>query len=132
MKQFCLRGHDTFIVGRRGSTCRVCHNQRNTEWRIKNPHKYRTMQRDSHWKGVGILNSDGSLFTTVDFDRAYQIQSGRCLGCGKHQTELKTFLHADHDHKTGVFRRLLCGGCNRIIGIASENPDLLRKLADLL
>lgn len=38
----------------------------------------------------------------------------------------------DHCHKTGKFRGWLCGNCNSALGMARDNPDTLRKLADYL
>ena len=38
----------------------------------------------------------------------------------------------DHDHKTNKFRGWICGGCNNTLGIASDNSDYLRWLAEYL
>lgn len=58
-----------------------------------------------------------------------------CEVCGS--TESKTRdgthrMHFDHDHETGRFRGWICGPCNRIIGIAKDDPDRLRALATYL
>lgn len=151
IKQFCPQKHDTFLTGRtKNRACRICvtlssaarrnrspevhaaYLKKDAAHRNANRELYRQRGRNNNWKIAGILNADGSLFTTVDFDRAYQIQQGRCLGCGLHQSEFKHRLHADHNHKTGVFRFLLCNNCNRALGHGLENPIILRKLADLL
>lgn len=76
---------------------------------------------------MGIKNPDGSQFTGVDYDRAYQKQSGKCAICHTHQSELKKTLAADHSHKSGLFRALLCDMCNRGIGVMQENTDYLRS-----
>jgi len=100
IKPICLNGHDTRITGRGKGTkeCNSC-------------------QKNRIWKSVGTINPNGTPFTTVDFDREYQIQQGRCKMCGIHQSELSRTLCVDHDHKTGLFRGLLCRDCNRILGI---------------
>lgn len=117
-KQFCKRGHDTRSVGRMNSrTCKACN---------------RDNSRLSLWKLAGITNPDGTLFTKLDYDRAYQVQQGKCLSCGIHQSELKARLCADHDHATSTFRFLLCDPCNRTLGSVRDNPTVLRRLADLL
>lgn len=38
----------------------------------------------------------------------------------------------DHCHNTGKFRGWLCHTCNRLLGLANDSPELLRKLADYL
>jgi hypothetical protein len=44
----------------------------------------------------------------------------------------RTGLHLDHDHLTGKFRGWLCVSCNRALGLAKDDPDLLRALAEYL
>lgn len=132
-KRFCLRGHDTSLVGRaKTRICRSCAVENATAWGKANPLRVKTNRRNRQWRDFDIKNADGSQFTSVDYDRAYQVQQGRCKGCGTHQAELKGRLRVDHDHKTGIFRCLLCNGCNCAIGQAGESPALLRKLADML
>jgi len=132
-KQFCVKGHDTHIVGRTTSRgCRTCANKASDVWRRAHPDMYRPWQRASKWASQGIKNVDGSRFTPVDYDRQYQIQGGKCVGCMRHQSELKERLNADHDHKTGTFRFLLCSDCNHVLGMGKDNPTILRRLADAL
>jgi Recombination endonuclease VII len=35
----------------------------------------------------------------------------------------------DHNHLNGAFRGWLCAGCNAALGMAHDDPELLRKLA---
>lgn len=44
----------------------------------------------------------------------------------------KRTLHFDHSHTTGAFRGWLCSGCNSALGMAKDNPDTLRRLANYL
>lgn len=116
---FCPRGHDKRIVGLHKGGCRQCH-------------KLAPSIRNLNFNRANIRNPDGSKFTYLDYDHAYQRQQGRCLGCHIHQLELPRKLDADHDHKTGVFRFLLCQGCNKALGGVKDSPEVLRRLANLL
>lgn len=80
------------------------------------------------WRNYGITNKDGSKFTTMDYNRTFQIQGGTCKGCGVHQSELKRRLYADHDHATGFFRGLLCYKCNSILGWCNDKRETLQNL----
>ena len=115
IKQFCIHGHDTFIVGRSSDgTCKTCRVGYGRKWAAKVGRQY---FRNGDWRREGFKNADGSQFTYSDRDRIYQIQQGRCYICKKHETETKKFLEADHDHVTGIVRKLLCNSCNQLLGM---------------
>ncbi len=96
----CIRGHDTTKHGRNKSgECNPCRAETN---------------RRHAWKG--FLNQDGAQFTSLDYDRVYQIQGGKCAICRQHQSEIKKTLEVDHDHDTMLVRGLLCCGCNMHLG----------------
>lgn len=133
IKRFCPKGHDTSITGRtKQYHCRICKNGGLKIWRERNPFYVKRGIQNCGFRHAGILNSDGTPFTNLDYDRAYQVQQGRCAGCSRHQSELNRRLDADHDHKTGFFRFLLCANCNRALGYAKDSPTLLRKLAQMI
>lgn len=93
--RYCPKGHDIVLVGRtKKNQCIACN-------------------RDNAWKIGKIPNEFGQPFTTVDYDRHFQIQEGRCKICKRHRSEFKKALTADHDHATNRFRSLLCDPCNR-------------------
>lgn len=88
---------------------------RSTEPSIKYQHEYRIK------KLYGI--------TEAEYQDMYQAQGGMCQIC---TNEVEGRLHIDHNHDTGEVRGLLCGSCNRGIGLFSDQPELLRKAADYL
>lgn len=55
-----------------------------------------------------------------------QRQNNSCLGCLKPLTRDSCCL--DHNHRTGVFRGILCQICNRSLGLLKEDPATLRRL----
>ena len=72
----------------------------------------RDRARQSGWKAVGIINKDGTPFTIKDWDTTYIRQKGKCYDCKTHQRKLERILDTDHCHACGVFRNLVCHGCN--------------------
>lgn len=63
-------------------------------------------------------------------------QEYRCAICGieKHEAlaNNSTGWCVDHDHKTGMFRGMLCSKCNIAIGMLQDSPSLLWKAAEYL
>ena len=59
-------------------------------------------------------------------------QEGVCAACGKTETHLNQYgvcrLAIDHNHATGVVRGLLCGRCNRALGLLGDSIENLRGL----
>lgn len=154
MVRSCNRDkHDTAIVGvRSDGYCRGCSREDSRNWyfsnkkRVQEYSKYwysQNMERikkrsispefkEYRWKRNGIKNPDGSFFTSVDFDRAYQIQQGCCKICKKHQSSFAVSLSVDHKHSNGIFRALLCFSCNAKVGIveSKDYPNILGYLKD--
>ena len=69
------------------------------------------------------------------FDMLFK-QDYRCLGCGKHQSDIEWALCVDHDHKCcsgekscgKCIRGLLCCHCNHSIGSAEDDQQILKNL----
>jgi hypothetical protein len=65
-------------------------------------------------------------------------QQFRCLGCCTQLDEWSA--HLDHDHAChpkqsmckDCLRGVLCMKCNLLLGLAEDNPSVLRNLADYL
>lgn len=70
--------------------------------------------------------------TLDEYNKMFAEQEGCCAICGRHQTELKTTLCVDHDHKTGVIRELLCNDCNAILGYAKDSIKTLSSAVEYL
>jgi hypothetical protein len=76
----------------------------------------RAQRRRSHWAIRGV---DAA---TVPAIRG--TSCGLCSRVGK--------ICLDHNHSTGKFRGWLCDRCNRTLGLANDDPALLRKMADYI
>jgi len=70
--------------------------------------------------------------TPDDYNNMFDKQQGCCAICGIHQSELKTALAIDHCHVTGQVRGLLCGKCNRALGLANDDIGILLTMVDYL
>jgi hypothetical protein len=129
----CPRGHQKELTRDKSRMfCKICAALRAKAWRERDIEHSKKLVNDWRWKQNGIINEDGSPFVQQDYNRHFQIQGGMCKGCGKHQSELKQSLHADHDHKTGIFRGLLCYSCNYILGLSFDDPQILDNLRNYL
>jgi hypothetical protein len=59
-----------------------------------------------------------------------EAQGGCCAICGVRAEDLRNgTLFVDHNHDTGAVRELLCSACNSVIGLARENPAIMRRAA---
>lgn len=52
-------------------------------------------------------------------------QNGECAICHTPEYKLDKRFALDHDHSNGNPRGLLCDRCNRLLGLAREDRDLL-------
>ena len=63
-------------------------------------------------------------------------QHGPCALCDKpdydKRNDCPRALAVDHDHATGKMRGLLCANCNHALGMAHDDPFLLRRMADYI
>lgn len=63
-----------------------------------------------------------------EYQDMYDAQDGLCGICQNHE---KT-LNVDHDHETGLIRGLLCGKCNKAIGLLDDSIETLYSAIDYL
>ena len=68
--------------------------------------------------------------TPKEYDAKLQAQAYACKICGSYPE--KRCLAVDHDHKTNKVRDLLCGRCNMLLGVVSDNPTILLKAIQYL
>jgi hypothetical protein len=61
------------------------------------------------------------------YDFMFDYQQGECGICKRHRSEFKIALAADHCHKTGRVRGLLCANCNTALGLLRDDKALLER-----
>jgi len=100
------------LLGRR-RTCKDCH----IIWRRRH---------DLEKKFCGI--------SIESYNAMVENQKGLCAICRQPERYVNVrgrlrILCIDHDHMTGMIRELLCNRCNRIIGYAKDNVEILEAAA---
>jgi hypothetical protein len=86
-------------------------------------------------KNTALKSKYGITFD--DYCEIHRKQNGLCAICGQveqHPNKLHPVgqLNIDHDHNTGVVRGLLCGKCNKGIGLFDDNVELLDKAKEYI
>jgi hypothetical protein len=98
----------------------------NLRWRIKHKDRIRVMKRAEKLQRFYGL-------TVADYEAILFSQNGVCAVCLRPNHEFqygkRAALHVDHNHETKQVRGLLCGNCNRALGILHEDPLRIEALA---
>lgn len=114
--------------------CKNCNRKRVQEWRKNNPEKRAKQQQREATKDY-TRNKFLKYYygiTLEKYNEMFKNQNGCCAICKKHQVELNKRLFVDHCHNTGKIRKLLCQKCNTLLGMAEENPDVLKEAINYL
>ena len=96
-------------------------------WRARNPEVHRARAKAYHRKWV--VNKKWGL-SNKRWQEIVEAQGGGCAICGWKGIEKN--LSVDHCHETERIRGLLCGKCNRGLGMFLDSSKLLRKAARYL
>jgi Recombination endonuclease VII len=73
--------------------------------------------------------------TEDEYYKLLSLQGNKCAICGgdsPRMGERIKYFSVDHDHNTGEIRGLLCGPCNRGIGLLKDCPVVVGKALDYL
>jgi hypothetical protein len=108
----------------RQSYCRACYSRYIPVWRRAGATTRQRYLLDRNLRanyGIGIERFEAMLAE----------QDGRCYICHLPPKQGSRLVR-DHNHRTKAVRRLLCTLCNAAIGMAGEDPERLRRMADYL
>lgn len=81
-------------------------------------------------RAITLQNKYG--ISLKELEELYEQQDSSCAICKKSEEELGSRLHLDHCHSTGRIRGLLCGNCNKAIGLLSDDIDRINSAANYL
>lgn len=93
---------------------------------VRKPNKAPSPELKSKWLFNHRMNTYG--ITVETYRSMWKSQGGFCAICGEVDYD-GIRLCVDHDHVTGTVRGLLCGKCNRGIGLLKDSPAVLAKAA---
>jgi hypothetical protein len=125
--------------------CRECKNKQSAILKSKmspeRADRTRAQTRDHYYKNIDKYRSLAfykMYGITLDERRAiFESQNGCCASCGdKLQAKGRSgrikkevvIGDLDHDHKTSRIRGILCGSCNRALGLLRDEPQRIEKL----
>lgn len=87
--------------------------------------EYRSKRNSDLKKKYGI--------TLETYEKMLGVQGGVCKICSKYENvDGSGTLAVDHNHDTGEVRDLLCGSCNRAIGLLQDSSKVVITAAAYL
>lgn len=130
-KCYIIKDEDDFnVINRsdrglvRRTYCKDCHKETNKLWNRNHPEQCFSNKLKWYYN-----------LTIDDYNLFLKEQDNSCASCGKVFDEI-TIPHIDHDHRCCAGKRscgkcvrgLLCNVCNRTLGSANDNVELLQSL----
>lgn len=100
---------------------------RATKWAKEHPERIAEIARKHNY---GI--------SSTEYKEKSKKQKNRCALCGKkethrdHRSGKVRVLSVDHDHETNKVRDLICGNCNRGLGMFKDSIEILLKAVQYL
>lgn len=124
--------------------------EKTKQWGQKYPERKKLQRKLQHSKNKKTNNENSRIYKLKNPDKVYfrkilkrykitkeqylslfEKQRGLCAICKGLDNYTKR-LAVDHCHKTGKIRGLLCGSCNRGIGLLKDSFEILLKAHDYL
>jgi len=105
----------------RGSYCKSCMAQWQRDYKG-------SLDPDARRARVRRSNLQAKYGITVDdYAALLQIQGQKCAICSRRWTATVEF-HIDHDHVSGAIRGILCGTCNRALGMFGDSIAAIERV----
>lgn len=140
LADFPRRGKD-ITSKTRTSSCKACRAAYMRAWKSASPDRQEYDRRKSkEWQAKHPRYTKQTKLrlaygmTVEQYDTMVAAQKGVCFICHCEDRDFikksgkRRELAVDHCHETGVVRSLLCGDCNRALGLVKESPVILAKM----
>ena len=103
-------------------------------WRLANPEKVQAYRSANRRKSYLQESRRKYGITPEDFSAMMSAQADSCATCKKvfDWGDKQTKPHIDHCHASLKVRGILCNRCNTVLGLCTDNADLLSNLAGYL
>lgn len=137
----CPKGHEyneeNTIIEKYGKKvcrrCRICKNERSKKYEVK--HREQGMIRNKKYRKenpekIKLYDHRSTIrkygLTEEKYNEILESQNGVCAICGN-ECSSGNNLSVDHCHETDKVRGLLCGKCNKGLGMFKDSIEILEK-----
>lgn len=117
--------------------CKICHIEKQKQYAYLNKNKIRALGKiyyqnnKQKWTREALKRKFN--LTIDEYNTILKNQNGGCRICNRKENSTPNrMLEVDHCHKTGQIRGILCGGCNKAIGLLKDSPILCESAANYL
>lgn len=113
--------------------CKTCSNSFSGKYYKENKSKVLKQARVrylQHGRNKDLRSKYG--ISSTCYEKMWQDQGCKCAICGREREEDERHFPVDHCHDTGKVRAILCGSCNRGIGMLQDDPEVVQSAADYL
>lgn len=112
---------------KKSGACRPCNLKMLAKNRAENPDYDKNWQKNNPERKLMINRKCRYGITEEQYLDLFNKQNGKCAIC-----LVQNVRDIDHCHSSGRIRGLLCNPCNVLLGLAKDNPEVLRLAADYL
>lgn len=113
----CGGVHDGTERRYKNNTCIGCHNAQMKAAYLRSVGAYKDRVRSNELRNKYGLTKE----------QHQEMLKHGCAICGSMNDP-----NVDHDHKTGVVRGILCGNCNRGLGLFADDPERMQRAVEYL
>lgn len=109
--------------------------RKNIEENRKKHREWAKKRRNDLGKNLAIKirkRAGGAGLTPEQWESIFDKQGRRCAICKSSDPYHAHGWNTDHCHKTKKVRFILCAHCNRGLGAFRDDPNLMRRAADML